>query len=202
MTKRELVLASGSIYRARIMSKAGIEVTIDAPEVDERSIDDLFDPADPAAHAVRLAHMKADAVTTRHPGAIVIAADQLGIIDDDEGVTVLHKQKTREAAIDQLMRMSGTAHSLINGIVVVDTESGERRSGINVMTVVMRNYDRTLATSYVDRFEPFDTAGSYRMEDEDLMDPAERLLERIEGEHPSGVKGMPLPLLHRLLDSL
>lgn len=202
MTKRELVLASGSIYRARIMTKAGIEVTIDAPEVDERSIDDLFDPADPAAHALRLAHMKADAVTVRHPRAIVIAADQLGIIDDSEGVTILHKQQTREAAIDQLMRMSGTAHSLINGVVVVDTESGERRSGINVMTVVMRNYDRKLAASYVDRFEPFDTAGSYRMEDEDLMDPAERLLERIEGEDLSGVKGMPLPLLRRLLESL
>ena len=55
------------------------------------------------------------------------------------------------------------------------------------------------ARSYVERFAPFDTAGSYRLEDAAHMAPLEAFVVEVVGEHDSGVLGLPLPLLRRLL---
>ena len=49
---------------------------------------------------------------------------------------------------------------------------------------------------------PYDSAGSYRLEDQDEMAPEDRFVVDVRGEDPSGVLGLPLPLLARLLDEL
>lgn len=201
MEPRRLVLASGSRFRAAVLRDAGFEVSIDPPEVDERALDDRFDPADPIAHAHLLAGLKAEAVAARQHDALVIAADQLGVLDGAGGAVVLHKRTTVADAVEQLLAMAGRTHRLINALVVIDSASGERRHGTDVMEVTMTDFDRDLATAYVERFRPFDSAGSYRIEDEELMQPAERLIAATRGEHPSGIQGMPLPLLRRLLAS-
>jgi predicted house-cleaning NTP pyrophosphatase (Maf/HAM1 superfamily) len=54
----------------------------------------------------------------------------------------------------------------------------------------------------VRRFEPYESAGSYRLEDQDHLAPLEPFVTDVQGEHDSGVLGMPLPLLRRLLDEL
>lgn len=201
-TRQPLVLASGSRYRAAVLGEAGFEVLIEAPEVDERALDELLDPTEPEEHALRLALAKACAVADRIPDALVIAADQLGILEGPDGPVFLHKQPTFETAVDQLMRMSGTKHRLVNGVVVLDTRTGEHRDGVDVMLVTMRSFGAEEASAYVERFEPYDSAGSYRMEDQEQMEPSERLITKVEGEDPSGVLGMPIPLLRRLLTSI
>ena len=57
----------------------------------------------------------------------------------------------------------------------------------------MRAYHRTEATAYVDAFEPYDCAGGYRLEDD------ADLIASVVGGDPSGVIGLPLPSLRRLL---
>src|SRR5690606_8867159 len=79
----ELVLASGSTYRARMLTEAGYRVTIDPPEVDERSFDRLFEELESEQFALELARRKLDAVAGRHPDAVVAAADQVGVLDVD-----------------------------------------------------------------------------------------------------------------------
>lgn len=222
---RPLVLASGSRFRARVLTEAGIDVSIEAPDIDERALDAELASTGPEEHALGLAEAKARSVAERlglgdgtatiggpvhryrrrAPSAgeslppLIIGADQLGVLGEGNEPLILHKRSDAGEAVDQLMSMSGTSHRLVNGLVVLDTSSGEVHRGIDVMTVTMREFTREEASAYVERFRPFDSAGSYRIEDQDLMDPADRFITGVEGEDPSGVLGMPLPLLRRLL---
>lgn len=199
------MLASGSRYRAKVLREAGYEVEVDPPAVDERALDELF-AEDPHRLALELAQLKAADVAPRHPDATVLAGDQVGVLVTEHGARQLTKQPEEEGAVEQLLAMSGTTHQLVNGLVLVRTGGSGvvQRSlgGLDVQEVTMRAFTREEALAYVRRFEPFDSAGSYRLEDQDEMEPEERFVVDVRGEDPSGVLGLPLPLLSRLLDEL
>ena len=199
------MLASGSRYRAKVLADAGYEVEVDPPSVDERALDALF-AVDPHRQALELAQLKVADVAPRHPDATVLAGDQVGVLLTHDGPLQLTKQPDEEGAVEQLLAMSGTTHQLVNGLVLVRTDASGvmQRSigGIDVQDVTMRAFDREEAVAYVRRFEPFDSAGSYRLEDQDEMAPEERFVVDVRGEDPSGVLGLPLPLLSRLLDEM
>jgi len=203
-----LVLASGSRYRAAMLAGSGVRVSVDPPDIDERSADGLLHDVGPDGLALELARRKAAAVVARHPGAWVIAADQVGVLGQDRTgasettVRMLTKQPDVTTASAQLMAMSGTEHRLVNGLVVLDADSGRRAEGVDVQRVRMRSFSVEEARSYVERFEPFDCSGSYRLEDQEEMDPSQRLVTEVVGEHDSGVLGLPLPLLGRLFAEL
>ncbi|MBS1836999.1 MAG: Maf family protein [Actinobacteria bacterium] len=197
-----VVLASGSLHRARLLTEAGIEVDVDPPQVDERLFDGRLDELGPDGLAVELALRKLNDVAPRHPGRTVIAADQVGILRDHTGrATLLTKQPDAARAVAQLMAMSATTHHLVNGVAVRGA-AGSVHTGVDVQTVTMRRYELAEARAYVTRFAPYDTSGSYRLEDQDVLEahqPGSGLVAGISGEHPSGVIGLPMPLLTRLL---
>jgi predicted house-cleaning NTP pyrophosphatase (Maf/HAM1 superfamily) len=95
--------------------------------------------------------------------------------------------------------MSGTTHELVNGLIVLDARTGRSVEGVDRQVVSMRAFGRDEATEYVERFEPWDSSGSYRLEDQELMAPIEPFVVEVRGEDDSGVLGLPLPLLGRLL---
>ena len=123
------MLASGSRYRAKVLREAGYEVEVDPPSVDERALDELFEE-DPHRLALELAQLKAADVAHRHPGATVLAGDQVGVLVTPDGPRQLTKQPEESGAVEQLLAMSGTTHQLVNGLVLVRTDAsgGVRRS--------------------------------------------------------------------------
>lgn len=196
------MLASGSRYRAALLAEAGIDVDVDPPDVDERVLDDRLGELGPDGLALELARLKLADVARRHPGRAVIAADQVGVLGAGRSeVTLLTKQPDADAAVAQLLAMAGTTHQLVNG-VAVQAPNGDVHTGIDVQVVTMRRFDEAQARDYVERFDPCDTAGSYRLEDQEALE-VERagsgLVASVRGEDPSGVIGLPLPLLRRLL---
>ncbi len=199
-----VVLASGSRYRAAMLERAGLgtDIVVDPPEVDERALDHLFDELGPEAFATVLAQAKADVVAARRPGSLVIAGDQVGVVDVDGVAVQLTKQPDEDAATAQLMQMAGTTHRLVNAIVVTRTDTGVSVVGTDEQVVTMRVFTESDARDYLSRFEPYDSSGCYRLEDQALMAPIEPFITSVDGEHPSGVLGLPLPLLGRLLGAL
>lgn len=203
-----VVLASGSRYRASMLARAGLgpehgfDVVIDPPDVDERALDHLFDELGAAAFATVLARAKADVVAPRQSGSLVLAGDQVGVVDLAGGAVQMTKQPDEDTATAQLLTMSGTTHRLVNSLVVVRTDTGDSVEGIDEQTVTMRTFTEDEARSYLRRFEPYDSSGCYRLEDQPLMAPIEPFITEVVGEHPSGVLGLPLPLLGRMLADL
>ena len=203
IAREPIVLASGSRYRARLLADAGIPAEVDPPVVDERSFDGRLDELGPDGLAVELALLKGRDVLPRHPGRLVVAADQGGVLRGADGrLALLTKQPTPAGAVAQLMAMSGTTHHLVNGVVVL-TPEGTFHTGVDVQVVTMRPYTEAAARAYVERFEPWDTSGSYRLEDGEVLErehgPGAALVSSVTGEDPSGVVGLPIPLLRRLL---
>ena len=197
-----LVLASSSRYRAQMLADAGIASSIDPPQVDERSFDELFDTMLPAEFAMLLATKKAESVASRHSAALVLAGDQVGVLVVDGVAMQLHKQPVVDAAVDQLMAMSGTTHELVNALVVMNTSTGQVEQGIDIQRVQMRRFSEEEARAYLRKFTPYDCSGSYRLEDQQLMAEGSEFVLDVQGEDPSGVLGLPIPLLRRMLDQV
>jgi septum formation protein len=188
---RSLVLASTSRYRQELMSRLGVPFVAAAPDYDERAEDHRWADLGPEDFALHLAGGKAASLRDAVPGALVLGADQVAVLPPRD---LLHKPGTVEAASEQLMRMSGRVLHLVTGVVLLDTDSGEQRRAVDRQALTLRAYGRAEAEAYVQRYRPLDCAGSFRIEDAGIT-----LFERIDGADFTGIIGLPLLAVCRLL---
>jgi MAF protein len=141
---------------------------------------------------LRLAEAKARAIAPTHPNALVIGSDQVACIDDE----VLGKPGSRANAIAQLERASGRTVVFQTGLCLLDTANGQAQSLVEPYRVHFRRLDRRQIEGYLDREQPFDCAGSFKSEGLGIA-----LFERLEGDDPNTLIGLPLIRLISLLES-
>lgn len=193
MTKRvdppALVLASTSRYRAALLERLGLPFEVVAPDVDEAALPGQ--ELAPGALAARLAEAKALAVQRRRARAVVIGSDQVCAC----GGEVLGKPLTRERAVEQLLRLQGRAHELWTAVCIANP--GGLVAFHDRTRLFMRTRTRAQLERYVDVDQPFDCAGSYRLEASGIA-----LFERIESEDHTAIVGLPLLRLVRELAAL
>ena len=79
LTDRPVVLASASAARKAMLERAGVSVVAQAAAVDEEEIKHSFRAAGLKADEVSeaLGELKAKRVASRHPGHLVLGADQM-----------------------------------------------------------------------------------------------------------------------------
>ncbi|GAB4176634.1 MAG: nucleoside triphosphate pyrophosphatase [Wenzhouxiangellaceae bacterium] len=172
-----LILASGSRYRAELLSRLGFPFEVRAPDVDESP-----QPEEGAATlVVRLARSKAAKIARQAPDAVVIGADQLAVCEG----RILGKPGTRSAAIGQLRWMSGRTVSFITGMAVFGPTLD--RAGAEVVELDFRHLSLEEIERYVDREQPLDCSGAIRTEGLGIS-----LLERVRCEDPTALIGLPL----------
>ena len=197
-----LVLASSSTYRQELLASLGVEFEVVEPAIDERAADQLLATLGPAGLAVHIAMLKGRSVLEQvlatqavdHAGVVVLAGDQLGVVETTHGPQLLHKADSQDAAVKQLMMLSGGAHLLINGLCVLDSRRDSPLSEVDVHRISMRRFSTQEARIYVERCTPLDCAGSYRIEDDCDF------IQSVEGSGDSGVIGLPLALTQSLLE--
>jgi septum formation protein len=112
-----VILASASKSRAQILRAAGVPHEIEPANVDEADVKlSLAQQGAPAlAVAETLAELKAQQVSRRHGGALVIGADQVL----ECGGQLFDKPADLEQARDHLMSLRGRRHTLMAGVSVV-----------------------------------------------------------------------------------
>ena len=185
-----IVLASRSPVRLRLLRDAGIDVEAVPSIIDERAVEDaLGGELGPTDLAEMLAETKAQEVSGRRPGDVVVGADQVLSLDGD----VLHKPDDMDGVRRRLLLLSGRTHTLHSAFVVMrDGAALARHAETAAMTmrdITPREVGQTLALDE----DAMGTVGAYRIEG-----PGIRLFERIEGDH-FAVLGLPmLPLLAAL----
>lgn len=112
-----VILASASASRRAMLTQAGVPCEALASRVDESTVKESLraEGATAADVAEVLAELKAMQLSRRHPGALVIGADQML---ECQGAW-FDKAPTVEAARETLCALRGKAHHLISCAVVV-----------------------------------------------------------------------------------
>ncbi len=183
---RAIVLASSSRYRQQQLALLRLAFTTDTPGIDEGAL-----PGEaPAATAQRLSLGKAQACAPRHPGALVIGADQVADLDG----TPIGKPGNHAAATRQLRAMSGRTVHFHSGLAIVDASTGRHRIGCVPTAVQFRVLSDAAIESYLRADQPYDCAGSARIESLGIC-----LVESVRSEDPTALVGLPLILLTTLL---
>jgi septum formation protein len=178
-----VVLASSSPQRREILSKLGLEFEVVVPGVDELT------GGDPDFEVVENARMKARAVEAPE-GALVIACDTDVVLDGK----ALGKPADAGEARECLERMSGRAHEVLGGLVVLD--GGEELSGLERTTVTFKALSEAEKERYVAFGEWRGRSGGYA-----IQTLGSTLVERIEGS-VANVVGLPVGLLAQLAPQL
>jgi septum formation protein len=188
----DLVLASTSRYRRELLSRLTTKFRSIAPQVDERRLPDEL-PDDLVA---RLSEQKARAAALKCPGAVVIGSDQVAWEDD---LGYLGKPGSAENARAQLASCSGRSVGFFTGVCVVDARGGalRRELAVDLTSVKFRALDAAEIARYVEREQPLDCAGSFKCEGLGIS-----LFEHMETRDPTGLIGLPLLVLCRLLRKL
>jgi septum formation protein len=185
----DLVLASTSPYRRALLERLGIPIRCVPPRFDESSLD--RGDRTPRAFAEALALRKAASIAALEPEATIIGCDQLVALDG----RIIGKPGTVVRAIEQLTAMAGRVHELITAVVVLRGECQLGHTDISVLK--MRPLDRDGIQRYVERDQPLDCAGSYKVEETGIT-----LFESIATEDYTAITGLPLIRLTTILRSL
>lgn len=188
MTKTPpLVLASTSPYRRALLLRLGLPFTCQSPDIDESP-----QPGEaPGDLALRLALAKAQAAAREVAAdCLIIGADQVAAL----GSELLGKPLSHDAAFRQLRRCAGQAVRFLTAVSVFAPVTGIQHSALDLTVVHFRPLSDAQIARYLDREPPYDCAGSFKAEGLGIS-----LFERIDSDDPSGLIGLPLIRLVRLL---
>jgi septum formation protein len=179
MSMHPIVLASRSPRRRQLLEMLGLPVLVAAADVQEIRL-----PREsPSSYARRLARDKARAV----PGALVLGADTIVVVDDD----VLEKPEDADHALVMLRRLQGRRHDVVTSVCLI--ASGTVHEAQDLTAVYFRPADDEMLRAYIATGEPMDKAGAYG-----IQGYGAALVERIEGDFFS-VMGLPVRLVLDLL---
>lgn len=184
-----ILLASASRYRQGLLDRILDDYETVAPGVDETA-----EPGEgPEALAGRLARNKAEIVSRKTRDSLIIGADQLAVLDG----TVLGKPGNHQKAVEQLLAASGKVVRFLTAVCVLDPASRRRYEHIDKTTVRFRQFDRRLADAYLRHDEPYDCAGSFKIEGAGFV-----LFESVTTDDPTALIGLPMIWLAGTLQEL
>lgn len=190
----EIVLASASVSRARMLKDAGLTFATAPAYVDEESIKQSLrqEKADALAAAEMLAELKAVKVSTARPEALVIGADT---ILDFKG-TWFDKPADLDHAKAHLMTLRGQSHHLATAVVIA-LEGKRIWHARDLSELTMRDFSDAFIDQYIAAAGEvlLTSVGAYQLEG-----LGAHLFDRINGDFFS-ILGLPLlPVLSFLRD--
>ncbi len=178
-----VVLASRSPRRQQLLAALGLDFTVDAADVDETP----FPGEPPDALVCRLCTAKAAAVSARHAGEVVLAADTLVVLEG----TLLGKPADPLEAVAMLAALRDRVHVVYTALCVMNGSGVETR--VSSTDVKMRAYTDEEIEAYVETGDPLDKAGAYG-----IQDPQFAPVESWDGCY-SAVMGLPMGLAAEML---
>ncbi len=122
----------------------------------------------------------------------LVSADTVVALDGE----ILGKPNSDEEARDMLTRLRNRRHQVVTGIAVTDAVSGELRREVETSDIYTRDYSDEDIETYIARGEPFDKAGAYAVQDDELNP-----VTRVDGCYLN-VVGLPICLLVLSLERL
>ncbi len=187
MNPLDIILASTSKIRGKILSAAGIEFSMLDSELDEEKSKNSLMELPPRHISLALARLKSEKISRQNLASMTIGTDQVLGFEEQ----IFNKPVSRADAERQLSMLRNATHTLYSAVSCA-TAGAEVWSHCSEARLTMRDFTPDFLSSYLDR-SPADylsSVGAYKLEETGIQ-----LFEKIEGDYFT-ILGLPiLPLL-------
>jgi MAF protein len=186
--RMDVILASSSIYRKSLLDRLKLDFRSISPDIDETRLCN----ESAGDYVKRLARQKAETVAVLHPESIVIGSDQCAV----RGDTILGKPGNHDNALEQLRAAQGRTVVFHTGLCVLQQSSGFCALGEELFEVDFRRLRDDQLEHYLNIEQPYQCAGSFKSEGFGIV-----LFDRMRGDDPTALIGLPLIRLTKMLES-
>ncbi|BBB26203.1 Maf family protein [Amphritea japonica] len=183
----QLILASSSPFRKEILNKLNLTYKAISPDVDETPLDTEI----PIDYVARLSQAKAKALQADHPTALIIGSDQTAVINGE----IIGKPGDYNNAFKQLSDASGQKITFYTGLTLLNASTGMLDTDVIPFHVHFRILTPSMIEHYLKAEQPYNCAGSFKSEGLGIA-----LFEKLEGDDPNSLIGLPLIRLIRMLE--
>jgi septum formation protein len=184
MSRRPLILASGSPRRQQMLRQAGIDLEVHPADICE----DANPHEPPVPYALRLAREKAEKVARQFPQHFVLGADTIVVAAGEN----LGKPRDAKDAARMLRLLSGRSHQVTTAVCVI-APGRMPDARLDTTHVYFRRLSEDEIQDYIAGGESMDKAGAYA-----IQGGAATWVVRLEGDY-SNVVGLPLALVTQML---
>ena len=187
--KNNIILASSSIYRSRLLKKYINNFSIRAPDIDEtprkkESAKDL---------SLRLALSKAKKISINEPDSFVIGSDQVASFKG----TILGKPMNYEDAFNTIKQFSKEDVIFFTGIALINKNKRLKCCHIDITTISFRDFNDEMLKSYLNSEENLNTTAGVKIESKLFR----KLIHEVRTEDKEAIIGLPIQWLLKTLDS-
>ena len=191
----KIILASKSKVRKEILNKNNIKCLVEPANVDEHSIKDslIKKGASPEIISKNLAELKANKVSQKKNGEIVLGADSL----IDLNGKIISKPSSREQAMEILKKLNGKKHHLISSVCI--SKNGSMiwnytdKAALTMKKMTIEQLKTYLAKIKDEALYAYNV---YQIESE-----GRSLFSKIEGNEDT-IMGLPIKQIKKYLDTL
>ena len=151
-----IILASKSPRRQNLLKELGFEFEIRTKEIEE-----IYPPAlQKEEVAIFLSQLKASAFHSElGTNDLVLTSDTIVCLAGE----IIGKPKDRADAIQMLGKLSGNKHEVITAVTL--TSNQKQHTFYDLTAVFFKDLTTEEIEYYIDKYEPFDKAGSYGIQE-------------------------------------
>ena len=190
----EIILASKSKVRKKILDENNINIRVEPSNVDEDLIKEslLKDKATPTIISKNLAELKANKVSLKNIDALVLGADSVIDLDGQ----LLSKPESREEAFEILKKLNGKKHDLVSSVCF--SKNGSMIWNYSdKATLTMKNFNDNELKNYLSKIsdEALYAYNVYQIEGE-----GKNLFSKINGDENT-IMGLPINKIKEYLNN-
>lgn len=185
----EIVLASKSPRRKKLLEEKGYKVIVDISNANEGSAES----SDIRNMVMEIAKLKAETVAARHKNSIIVAADTLVYFNGKE-IGQRNNDKEAEKTLRMLM---GKTHEVYSGICVMSTKDHHVLLDSEISMVTLKKVSDETLRKYIKSGQYRGKAGAYNISDPEF----ESFIDHVDGSY-TNVMGLPIEKVDRMIKRL
>jgi len=190
----EIILASKSLVRKKILEENGIKCIIEPSNIDEDLIKEslLKENANPKLISKNLAELKANKVSQKKNGNLVLGADSIINLKEK----IISKPSNRDEALAILQKLNGQKHQLISSVCI--SKNGSMIwNYTDIAVLTMKQMSNQELKSYLTKIKDKElyAYNVYQIEGE-----GKSLFSNIEGDENT-IMGLPIKQIRKYLEN-
>ena len=182
-----IILASSSIYRKQLLERLTKKFKVIPSQVDEKKLTNEGG----LDSALRLATLKAQAVSKDNESSYIIGSDQTAEYDSIQ----IEKPKNIDESFQQLIKLSGKDVTFYSAVCLINKSKNVEYKDVETIHVKYKVLTKSLISTYLDNEMPNGCLGSIKSEGLGVT-----LLDKIVSNDPSAIIGLPLISLIKMFE--